>query len=166
MQSVSLIKQQSKTIPDRLFYQFNRQNDESIDSYEFGKIKQFRMFDTKSGKLLGEMDVKPCKPLTSVSFDLKTPSLYINYLRAFQKQAGVGTDFIKFAHNISKQAGCEGHLHLHAAKLSSEQTYPHVFYRKQGFKTQSKLTNLILDFCILFGIRETKRIKRIMGMYK
>lgn len=167
MQGVSLIKQnRNNVLPNRLLYQFNRQKDEAIDSYEFGRTKQYRMLDVKSGKLLGEMDVKPCEPYMSCSFKLQSPSLYINYLRAFQKNSEVGSDFIKFAQKISKQAGCDGHVHLHATKLKNEQTYPNVFYRKQGFKTESKLTNLILDLCILLGIRETKSTRKIMRMYK
>lgn len=54
MQGVSLIKRnRNNVLPNRLIYQFNRQKDESIDSYEFGRTKQYRMFDVKLGKLLG-----------------------------------------------------------------------------------------------------------------
>lgn len=64
------------------------------------------------------MDVKPCEPYMSYSFELKSPSLYISYLRAFQKNSKVGSDFIKFAQKISKQASCnsDSHIHLHATK--------------------------------------------------
>lgn len=150
MQNVSLNRPFRK-IPDRLIYKYRSKG----TSYHDGKKEWWRMFDINTGKLLGEMDTKHSFNFHTRNCDYR-PELYISYLKANEKSMGVGSDFINFARTLSMQAEMEGRLAVHAQKLKGEDTYPHLFYRKQGFKTESWVKNLLMDLCILLGLGKYK----------
>ena len=116
------------------------------------------MFDTRNGSFLGFMLINPkCKD---------NKYLHIDYLKTFKRDQGVGSSFIKFAENLSKSCVSKGHLMVHSSKLKNETTWPHIFYRKNGFKTSSKITNYILDLYISLGIKQPYFFKYLLRMNK
>ena len=132
--SISLYTKADK-IPSRLIYK--------TPEKDF-----YRMFDTKSGKMLGEM-LAFVNTNTDKSFytNLKLPykSFHIASLEIMDKNKGYGREFIEFAKVLSNRKGCENRLTL--VTYNSGES-PHVFYRKCGFTTNSKRINKFLDKCI------------------
>lgn len=109
------------------------------------------MYSLSEGRQLGIMKATPMLLKEGNSFYRnKTPilSMYINDLKAFAKRSKVGSDFIKFAKNLSRQENCEGRVHLLAYNTDNPGKPPHTFYRKMGFATTSPSENKILDDAI------------------
>lgn len=121
------------------------------------------MFDTKSGKMLGEM-LAFVNTNTDKRFytNLKLPykSFHIASLEISEKKQGYGREFIEFAKVLSKRKGCENRITLVAYNPGES---PHVFYRKCGFTTNYKHINKFLDKCI--AGKEELRYMTLTHMY-
>ena len=115
------------------------------------------MFNIKTKETLGRMVATPTKK-----------DVYIDLLLVDKKKEGVGRDLIKLAEVESFKQGHKGHISLLSAQLRQvkEKEPPHLFYRKQGFKTKSPLFNMIMDFCIKFNKKLPKIFNGIKPMYK
>ena len=83
----------------------------------------YRMFDTKTGKYVGEMIGCPVlhdnSKVRQIFYQKNEPykSFYIAELKMEERFLGYGTQFINFAKNLSKQSGCEGRVHLVASRV-------------------------------------------------
>lgn len=111
----------------------------------------YYMISTKTFAALGELKVKTTL-LSDTSYyrDIKTPalSLYIRDLKAYIKRTGVGSDFIKFCKNLSKQENCNGRVHVLAYNANHPGKPPHKFYRKAGFAANNSDETKIIDSAI------------------
>ena len=157
--NISLLPNNREPLPKRLVYASVKKNFCSEDNYAFGKSNFYNMIDLETKELVGQM-------ITTNSTINNKPSLYIDYLKSYSKNANVGSDFIEFAENISKNSVNQGRIHLLATKLRDETCYPHLFYRKKGFKTDSILKNFIYDVCLLFGKKQCKLFSGATKMFK
>lgn len=117
----------------------------------------YSMFDIKNKRVLGRMIATPTNN-----------DIYIDYLLVDKRRVGVGRDFIKLAEIESSKRGYNGHLSLLSTqlKLRNEKEAPHLFYRKQGFKTKSPLMNMIMDICIKLKKNLPQKLNGIKFMYK
>ena len=139
-----------KKLPEQLIYSFR------ADAFDVSVnrrciVNVHRMFETKTGKYVGEMVTQPYKNITSNLIypeEGKTKALEIVRLLVFQRRKGYGTKFINFAKNESNEYNCNNHLFLLASSLYDPQYPSHIFYRKQGFTSINKKMNKILDKCI------------------
>jgi len=147
MQGVYIRKPRNIELPKRLIYKM-----------QWCGFDGYRMFDTQTRKLLGFMMVP--------QWQGSGKSLYIEYLKTFERHQGVGSEFIKFAEYLSKKAGKNGHLSVLSCGLPGETTLPHIFYRKMGFSTKSKIKDFIADCCISLGINQCKLFSFGLEMFK
>lgn len=118
-----------KKLPEFLFYSRTLNKEKSLYYH--------RMFSFKTGEYLGEMITHP---QDFYYFNLEVPgvrSLYIDYLKVFKPNEGLGTKFLDFAKTISKQKGLNGRLHLISSDCYDKANPPHVFYRKYGFDSRN-----------------------------
>ena len=84
-----------KKLSEFLFYSRTLNKEKSIDSH--------RMFSSKTGEYLGEMITYP---QDFYYFNLEFPgvrSLYIDYLKVFRRNEGLGTKFLDFAKIIDEK---------------------------------------------------------------
>lgn len=119
----------TKKLPEYLFYSQILNKEKSIVSH--------RMLSTKTGEYLGEMITYP---QDFYYFNLEVPgvrSLYIDYIKVFKRNEGLGTKFLDFAKAISKQKSLNGRLHLISSDCYDKEKPPHVFYRKYGFDSSN-----------------------------
>ena len=119
----------SKNLPEYLFYSKTLNKKKSLEIH--------RMISTKTSEYLGEMITHP---QDFYYFNLEIPrvrSLYIDYLKVFKRNEGLGTKFLDFAKTISKQKGLNGRLHLISSDCYDKANPPHVFYRKYGFDSRN-----------------------------
>ncbi len=104
----------------------------------------FTMFDKTDE--LGWMNGEVMHISSSDFYPMKDyDAFYIHRLKAATFGKKVGTDFIKFAKNLSVKNGCEGRICLAAA---NSRRPPHIFYRKMGFDCQDSRKMEILDNAI------------------
>ena len=117
----------------------------------------YSMFDIKNKRVLGRMIATPAEN-----------DIYIDYLLVDKRREGVGRDLLKLAEIESFKQGYNGHLSLLAAqlRLRNEKEAPHLFYRKQGFKTKNPLMNIIMDICIKLKKKLPQKLNGIKFMYK
>ncbi len=119
----------------------------------------YRMVDINSGEIVGEMKARP--EVVSDKFFRFSPnaesyrSFYIERLRAFVKNQGVGKTFIKIAQKESSRNFCSGNVHLVSYNTTNPKEVPHMFYRKLGFEFNKycKNTQQYIDECIKMNIR-------------
>ena len=74
--------------------------------------------------------------------------LMITKIESFEKNQGIGKGMIDFAKNYSKQNGFNGEIVLFADCSFTPKRVPHLFYRKQGFTTLSKVKDFKMDMFI------------------
>lgn len=74
--------------------------------------------------------------------------LMISMIESYKKNQGIGKGMINFAKNFSKQNGCNGEIVLFADCTCTPKRVPHLFYRKQGFTTLSKIKDFKMDMFI------------------
>ena len=116
--------------------------------YKTPKNDLYRMVDSRSGKMLGEMlafvntNTDKC---FYTNLELPYKSFHIASLEIVDKNKGYGREFIDFAKVLSKRNGCENRLTLEAYNSGKS---PHIFYKKCGFTTNYKHINKFLDKCI------------------
>lgn len=110
-----------------------------------GKSYRYEMRETASNKLLGTMVATPVRKGRSRK---ENSYLYIDSLRVNNPNEGVGTNLMLLAEQESEILGCKGNIKLIASKCFSNKTPPHLFYRKMGYETSSKLINMLMDFCL------------------
>lgn len=118
----------TKKLPEYLFYSQTLNKEKSIESH--------KMLNTKTGEYLGKMITYPHD---FYYFNLEVPgvrSLYIDCLKVFNRNEGLGTKFLDFAKVLSKQKGCNGRLHLISSDCYDKEKPPHIFYRKYGFDSR------------------------------
>lgn len=124
----------NKTIPERLIYE--HKNKESLGWYTmFDKVE---VIGWMRGKVehINNSDYYPMK-----DYD----TFFIHRLNADTYGMKVGSDFIKFAKQLSLKKGCEGRVCLVSANSKRP---PHIFYRKMGFDCQDSEKMKILDNAI------------------
>lgn len=112
-----------QNIPTRLIY-----NPNGSDFY--------RMFNTKTGNVIGEM----------IAYPTINQDIFIDRLLIYrEKRQGNGTRFLNFAKNLSKKYGFKGRILVCAGTLAEDPfNPPHIFYRKYGFTSDNKkILNLI-----------------------
>jgi hypothetical protein len=114
----------------------------------------YKMADTKTGKVIGEMKAKPetirdMYRRFSPNADVYD-SFYIERLRAFKRHVGVGKAFINIAKKESFRYLCCGNIHLIAKNFLDIKDTPFVFYRKMGFSFNkyNQQTQKYIDDCI------------------
>lgn len=97
----------------------------------------YKMFDTKTGNIIGEM----------IAYPTINQDIYIDRLLIYkEKRQGNGTKFLNFAKNMSKNFGFEGRMFVCAGTLPEDPfNPPHIFYRKYGFKPEYKNYSKIID---------------------
>ena len=118
-------------IPDRLIYE--HKNTESRG--------WFTMFDKVD--VIGWMKGEVMHIIKPDFYPMENYDTYfIHRLRADTYGMNVGSDFIKFAKNLSVKNGCEGRVCLVAANSKRP---PHIFYRKMGFDCQDTEKMELLD---------------------
>ncbi|MBP3821394.1 GNAT family N-acetyltransferase [bacterium] len=83
--------------------------------------------------------------------------LAIDFLEVSSKNKGIGTKILKFAEEYSKHIGCNGFLIVKADGSFTPQRIPHIFYRKFGFSTFDKRTDIKLDKFIKENRSATKK---------
>ncbi len=90
----------------------------------------YRMFNTKSKELIGEMIAYP-----NINRQLEIAEL--NIFR--QKRQGYGTQFLNFAKKLSQTLGYQGNMSVIAGTTPFDPLNPaHIFYRKYGFTSDNK----------------------------
>lgn len=141
-------------IPEILIYKVPQK--QTVVGYTYHKCgfpTLYRMADTKTGQLVGEMlgdVVVHDKSIHQTFYPINEPykTFYIAELKMDERGQGYGSKFIQFAKNLSKQFGGEGRVHLVASRLYDRERPPHVFYKKLGFVSNNKFMNDYLDDCI------------------
>ena len=130
------------------------------------------MFYAKSGKILGEMVARPetiRDPFFHFSPNARQyDSFYIQRLRAYERNKGVGTAFINLAKKESLRNFCSGNIHLIARNCLDVKDNPFIFYRKMGFSFNKyhQKTQEYVDECIKRGIpAEIKNCGYELPMY-
>ncbi len=110
------------------------------DRILYNKDNHYNMASIGMGKTLGKIKLID-----------KKDTLYIANLKSYypeNKELRVGTSLINFAKKLSKKMGHKGKLNVFAYNTELGGKQPHKFYRKQGFTTNNKHLDDILDFCI------------------
>jgi hypothetical protein len=114
----------------------------------------YKMADIKTGEIIGEMKARPetirdTYRRFSPNADVYV-SFYIEKLRAFKKNIGVGKAFINIAKKESFRHLCCGNVHLIAKNFLDVSDTPFVFYRKMGFSFNkyNQQTQKYIDDCI------------------
>ena len=124
----------------------------------------YRLIETKTGKLIGEMNAFALRDRFCQYYDLKDNKsmMYISSFKIepLEQNKGWGKYFIDFIKKESYRHNCNGRIYLIA---HNEEKPPHAFYRKQGFATVDEDINRELDECIEYGIRPSGW--RAMEMY-
>lgn len=90
----------------------------------------FRMFSTKNGSFIGEMNLEKRKR-----------EMFINFLHIMpeHRRQGFGTKFLNFAQNMSYRMGMKGRLRTLSSPIGYDpHNPPHIFYRKFGFSMDDK----------------------------
>jgi hypothetical protein len=114
----------------------------------------YKMIDTKTGELIGEMKARP--ETIRDKYRRFSPnadeydSFYIERLRAYKRNIGVGRTFINIAKKESIRHLCCGNIHLIAKNYLNPKDTPFVFYRKMGFSfgKHHQQTQKYIDECI------------------
>ena len=101
------------------------------------------------------------------SLELKTekPSLYIDFLKSYERNKGYGTKLLNYAILLSKELGCDGNIYLNATEVLSPKSVPHIFYRKFGMNTGNKNIDKKLDKFIRKGKNATEKDFQSINMY-
>nr|QGT49825.1 hypothetical protein Melaina855_2120 [uncultured Candidatus Melainabacteria bacterium] len=140
-------------LPQRLIYKLPQTV--RTGSY-YGKTVQataYRMFDTTTGEYVAQMIADPIEHSSLFKrfypIDVPYKSFYVYSLKAFERNQGHGSAFLKFAQNESFRTGCKGRVHLIASRFYDRQNPPHVFYRKLGFVSNDKFMNDYLKECAI-----------------
>jgi hypothetical protein len=114
----------------------------------------YKMIDTKTGKLLGEMKARPetirdTYRRFSPNADIYD-SFYIEKLQAYKRNSGIGKTFINIAKKESLRYLCCGNIHLIAKNFLNPKDTPFMFYRKMGFSFNkyNQQTQKYIDNCI------------------
>ena len=81
--------------------------------------------------------------------------LAIDFIETTNKNKGLGTKILKFAENYSKKNGCQGYLTIKADSSITPERIPHLFYRKFGFSTFDKKSDIKMDKFIKNGTNAT-----------
>ena len=125
--------------------------------YNPPKTNSFRMLSTKTGEMIGFMNV----------FCFTKDELFINPLLIFnQRRQGYGTKFLNFAKNLSEKLGCGGRLGVKASTLEFDpHNPPHIFYRKFGFTSNDKKMIKEIDKHIRKGKQLDYRTTSPLMMY-
>ena len=140
-------KSQYLKIPDVLFYK------RKINKLVNPKQIEYVAFSTKDSKKRGELIIH--KSAIQHREDYLGPTLAIDFIKANEKNCGLGTEMINFAKNYSKQIGCNGYIVLRADSSFTPERVPHIFYRKQGFSTLNKETDAKMDKFIKYKSNAT-----------
>lgn len=118
----------------------------------YGNKNQYRMVDLSTGEYIGKLKVTPTELKNNQFYKNQEPikSLYINdlWIVPFFRRKNFGSEFVKFAKNLSYKEGCKGRLYLLAYNYDNPYQAPHKFWRKLGFSSASEKENKILDFII------------------
>ena len=104
---------------------------------------EFLAFSTTGDKNWGELVVHKTK--MQFRNDYKGETLAIDFISTHKKNKGLGATIIDFAKNYSKQIGCNGYIVLKAVSHFSNDSAPHLFYRKHGFTSLDKNFDKKLD---------------------
>lgn len=75
----------------------------------------------------------------------REPSIFIYWLKIFDRKKGYGTKLLNYIKNYSKQIGCKGNFWLDSSACLLPNEAPHTFYRKYGMTSDSKKTDKLLD---------------------
>jgi len=131
LQSILQYPQNKKPFPERLIYEHKNQ----------GYSSWYTMFDRIDvvGWMKGSvMHISKSDFYPENNYD----TFFIQRLKADTYYMNVGSDFIKFAKNLSIKNGCNGRVCLVS---TNRKRPPHIFYRKKGFDCQDKEKIQILD---------------------
>lgn len=120
-----------------------------------GKSSKYEIYDITNKKLLGDMIITPLEDC-----------VFIDSVSVKDKNKGVGKFLLKKASEESLNLGLNGHLELLASCGYDNQKPPHLYYRKQGFKTLSKIYNLLLDLYIKTGLNLPRFLAFNIKMYR
>ena len=85
---------------------------------------------------------------------------YIDYINAITKRKGIGKTLINVAKADAQNLGYGKNIYLISSSMFDKQNSPHLFYRKMGFETKSKIINRYMDLCIKL---KTKPCKKLLG---
>ncbi|MCI1274147.1 MAG: hypothetical protein LKG27_06925 [Clostridiaceae bacterium] len=111
------------------------------------KNAEYVAFSTK-GKSLARMTAYPEMQLnhfTDLDSDLFHQSLYIDSLIVTQHGKKIGTKMLNIAEKESRLFGCGGNIHLVSSDCYFPSNPPHIFYRKNGFKSIDEKVNALID---------------------
>ncbi len=117
----------------------------------------YKMADTKTGQVLGEMIAAPVVKYNRKNEfypeELPYVSFFIHLIKTFSQGEGFGTKLIELAKRESVNYGCEGRVHLISSRIFDRNNPPHIFYKKNGFISNSQEMNDYLDNCIKSGTK-------------
>lgn len=135
----SMLTPRVRQLPRGLIYNFDNE-----------KKTLYRLFDTKSGDLVGRMLAIPETRRRENFYNLDNDEDLIFRIHSLeieesQRNKGWGTYFMNYAKKESYRQNCKGRLSLIAYNPYKS---PHIFYKKQGLVTADENLNKKLDRCI------------------
>jgi len=137
--------------------------------YHNPKDYSYKLFSTKNGELLGDMDAYPEFVFDDRNYYPKErgyTSFFISHLKAFKKKQGVGRAFIDLAKIESIRRNCEGKIHLLAKNITGDpDNIPIIFYRKLGFDSQYRGLIRNIDEFLKGNTKLSKMVDRSIPMY-
>ncbi len=120
--------------------------------YKFAEDDVYRLIETKTGNLIGEMIATPEKYEYQKIYRMlpseKIFRIHLFEIKGFYRRMKWGCYFFNFAKNESYKQGCEGRLSLNAYNPTSP---PQIFYKKQGLVAVDKKVDKSLDLYLKNG---------------
>ena len=130
-------------LPDYLMYR-----NYAVESINDSNTRIYNAISTKTGELCGRVSYSKESILHQGK---RINSLYVEDLRAYKPNQGVGTTLLNFIRTLSYNYGFGGNFHLRASGTLKPSRIPHIFYRKYGMTTGRKSLDAKMDEFIKEG---------------
>ena len=110
----------------------------------------YSLAETATGKLIGTMNAGATTFDPNYLYKKKEPEdkifhIYSIKIKKGEQYKGWGKYFMDFAKSECYKEGCEGRMSLVAYNRDCS---PHIFYWKQGFRSNDNKTNHIIEHCL------------------